>query len=282
MPSWKRWVDRAKSYADKVIEVAPAPIAAALERIVPGAVAPPPAPAPAPPPSPTAPPAPAPAAAAPAAPTPAAAAPTAVEDPAVVLARVKAKAERGLKPEDTLVVIYATDRERAGVEQIAKLFDGIDTTVRIMDLDREPQTKRQMARLTDVMVPPYVFINGRYWGGPYEMEALAGTGDLPRVVAHLLDEIGPEARRIGKLRETFSDDITVANLLERWRLGHILCVDDLDAWLETDREGRERFFYQGGERPAEQMEQIAGEVVAAVEAGTYEAHWLLDPAVRMS
>src|SRR5262245_1030061 len=105
---------------------------------------------------------------------------------AEVLAQVKAKAEKGLKPEDTLVVIYATERERAGVDQIAKLFDGIDTTVRVMDLDREPQTKKQMARLTDVMVPPYVFINGRYWGGPYEMEALAGTGDLPRVVANLL------------------------------------------------------------------------------------------------
>ncbi|HWB73480.1 MAG TPA: hypothetical protein VG755_00965 [Nannocystaceae bacterium] len=198
-----------------------------------------------------------------------------------VLGRVKAKADKGLKPEDTLVVVYATERERAGVDQIVALFDGVDTTVRVMDLDREPQTKRQMARLTDVMVPPYVFINGRYWGGPYEMEALAGTGDLPRVVANLLDEIGPEARRIGKLRETFSDDITVDNVLARWRLGHILCVDDLDAWFETDKDGRERFFYQGGERPVAEMQQVAEQIARAVAAGEIEAQWLLDPVVHV-
>ncbi|MBC8069301.1 MAG: hypothetical protein IAG13_13275 [Deltaproteobacteria bacterium] len=204
-----------------------------------------------------------------------------VEDPAVVLARVKSKAERGLKPEDSLVVVYATEREREASDDIVKLFDGVDTTVRVMDLDREPQTKRQMARLTDVMVPPYVFINGRYWGGQYEMQALAATGDLPRVVANLLDEIGPEARRIGKLRESFSDELTVDNIVSRWRLGHILCVDDLDAWCETDRDGRERFFYQGGERPPASMAATAAEIVASVEAGDIEAQWLLDPVVQV-
>lgn len=215
------------------------------------------------------------------APGPTTTAPPAGREEAAVLERVKAKAERGLKPEDTLVVVYATERERADVDRIVALFDGVDTTVRVMDLDREPQTKRQMARLTDVMVPPYVFINGRHWGGPYEMEALAATGDLPRVVANLLDEIGPEARRIGKLRDTFSDDITVDNVLARWRLGHILCVDDLDAWFETDKDGRERLFYQGGERPVADMQQVAEEIARTVAAGEIEAHWLLDPVVHV-
>jgi glutaredoxin len=284
MAGWKRWIDRARNLAeqavpdevrdagrrlrDRVIETAPAPIAAALERITargeadadPPGVEPPTASA---------------------EPVVEAIVPVPVEDPAVVLARVKAKAERGLKPEDSLVVVYATGREREDADRIVALFDGIDTTVRVMDLDREPQTKRQMASLTDVMVPPYVFINGRYWGGPYEMEALLATGDLPKVVVNLLDEIGPEARRIGKLRESFSDELTVANIVSRWRLGHILCVDDLDAWFELDRDGRERFFYQGGERPPAQMEAIAGEIVAAVDAGDIEAQWLLDPVIHV-
>lgn len=203
------------------------------------------------------------------------------DDTEAVLRRVKAKADRGLKPEDRLVVVYATDAEADAVAEITRCFAGIETTVRVMDLDREPpQTKRQLAALTDVMVPPYVYINGRYWGGQYEIVTLAADGELEHVVANLLDELSPEARRLGKLHDSYSDDITEANIVARWRLGHILCVDDLDAWYEDGREGP-RFYYQGGQQPVERMPAIAAEIAAAVAAGTSEAHWMLDPVVHM-
>ncbi len=203
------------------------------------------------------------------------------EDPAAVLSRVKTKAAKGLKPEDRLVVIYATADERDAVAEIRAHLDGIETTIREVDLTKEPQTRKQIERLSGVMVPPYVFVNGRYWGTQFEIAALAATGDLERVVAHRLDELGPEARRIGKLRETFSDAITVENILERWKLGHILTVDDLDAWYEVDRDGTERFYYQGGPRPVEDMESVAHEIVAAVENEGVEATWHLEPAVSL-
>lgn len=300
MATWKRLLNRARSYAeqavpddvraagrrlrDRVRESAPAPIAAAIDRIaavVEGAEEVPVETA---------------AAAATesvvdAAPTPPAA-PERVpasaerdalarEDPEAVLRRVKAKAEHGLKAEDTLVVIYATASEIESTDEIVRCFDGIDTTVRVMDLDREPQTKRQLAKLTDVMVPPYVFINGRYWGAQYEIVALAATGDLPAVVAHRLDEIGPEARRIGKVHESYSDAMTADNIVARWRMGHILCVDDLDAWVEQDKAGTERFFYLGGERPADQVGDVATDIARRIDAGEIEAQWRLDTVVRV-
>jgi hypothetical protein len=204
------------------------------------------------------------------------------ESPDEVLKRVKTKAERGLKPEDSLVVIYATTVEAEDVAAIRRCFDGIHTQLREMDLDKEPaQTRRQLATLTQVMVPPYVYINGKFWGARYEIETLAGSGELDKVVTNRLDELGPEARRIGKIRESFSDEISVENVLERWRLGHILCVDDLDSWFEVDKDGRERFFHAGGEKPVDDMPSIAETIVRDVEAGEYEARWMLDPAVRV-
>lgn len=292
MATWKRLLKRARSYAeqavpddvlaagrrlrDRVVEAAPAPIAAAIERLT--AVVEQADPA-APPESITTP---HPIEVA----TEVAAGPDddnlpLREDPEDILRRVKARAEHGLKPEDTLVVIYATAGETEATDEIVRCFDGIDTTVRVMDLDREPQTKRQLARLTDVMVPPYVFINGRYWGAQYEIVALALTGDLPAVVAHRLDEIGPEARRIGKVHDSYSDAMTAENIVTRWRLGHILCVDDLDAWFEQDKAGAERFFYQGGERPAGEMTAVAADVAKRIEAGEIEAQWRLDTIVHV-
>lgn len=301
MATLKRLLNRARAYAeqtvpedvlaagrrlrDRVRESAPAPIAAAIERITAVVAEPtreasaPDVAAPASSPAPTS-------AASPpsesraAAPTqPAAAEHTLDRDE--MLRRVKQRAEHGLKPEDTLVVVYATALETEAVEEIVRCFEGIDTTVRVMDLDREPQTKRQLAKLTDVMVPPYVFINGRYWGAQYEIVALAATGDLPAVVAHRLDEIGPEARRIGKVHDSYSDAITVENILARWDLGHILCVDDLDAWFERDKAGVERFFYMGGEQPVATMPEVAADVVRRVDAGEIEAVWRLDTVVRV-
>ncbi len=203
------------------------------------------------------------------------------EDPRAVLERVKSKADRGLKPEDRLVVIYATPDEQDDVDAIEKILDGVETEVRHNDLRREPQTARQLAKLTGVMVPPYVFINGRHWGNRYDLESLAVSGDLPNVVANLLEDISDEARRIGHLHQSFSDEISVKNIIERWRQGHILCVDDLDAWFEVDRDGTEHFYYQGGPRPVDDMMAVAEEIVSAVEGDEYEAIWQLEPSVHL-
>jgi glutaredoxin len=208
--------------------------------------------------------------------------PAAAQREADALARFKQKAEHGLKPEDQLVVVYFTREVDDDVAAIRASLSGLSATVREMDLGREPpQTSRQLAELTGVMVPPYVYINGRYWGGRYEIETLAASGDLEAVVANRLDEIGDEARRIGKIRESFSDEITVENLLGRWKLGHILCVDDLDAWYEVDKDGTERFFYQGAAHSADQMPRIAEEIVRAVDEEEIEAVWQLEPSVHI-
>jgi len=198
------------------------------------------------------------------------------------LQRVKTKAEHGLKPEDSLVVIYATDAERDEVADIEKHFERIDTTVRPMDLDKEPlQTKTQLAKLTGKMVPPYVYINGRYWGALGEMETLDGLGVLEDIVANRLDDLPEEARRIGKIHEVYDDDITVENILDRWKKGHILCVDDLDSWYEVDRDGTEHFYYQGGPHPVETMPDVAAEIVEKFEAEEWEATWHLEASVHI-
>jgi glutaredoxin len=203
------------------------------------------------------------------------------EDPSSVLERVLTKAERGLKPEDRLVVVYATPDEEEEVRAIMEILATVEAEVRQNDLRREPQTARQLAKLTGVMVPPYVFINGRHWGNRYDLESLAAWGDLPLVVANILDEISPEARRMGNVHESFSDEISVGNILTRWKLGHILCVDDLDSWYELGREQEERFFYQGGPHPVADMPNVAVEIVRAVEAGEIEAVWQLEPSVQL-
>ncbi len=204
------------------------------------------------------------------------------DEPEAVLQRVHAKAERGLKPEDRLVVVYYTKDELDAVAEIRKALEGIETTIREMDLAKEPpQTMRQLANNTGVMVPPWVYINGRYWGAQFELTSLRACGDLELVVANRLDEIGEEARRIGKIRDSWSDEISVENILARWEAGHILCVDDLDAWYEVDKGGTPHFFYEGGERPVEEMRAIAERIVAAVEAEEIEAHWQYEPSVHV-
>lgn len=198
------------------------------------------------------------------------------------LKRVKTKADKGLKPEDRLVVVYMTEEQREDVDAIVQILEGVDTVVRVMDLDGErPQTRRQLAELTGVMVPPWVYINGKYWGTRYDMESLAAEGDLEAVIANRLDEIGEEARRIGGLHESYSDELTVDNIVARWKLGHILCVDDLDAWFEIDKSGKGTLYYMGGPRPAEDMRSVAEEIANAVEADEYEAHWQLEPTVHV-
>jgi glutaredoxin len=195
---------------------------------------------------------------------------------------VHTKADEGLKPEDRLVVVYSTADEREAVTEIRRSLSGIEATIREMDLDREPQTAKQIAQLTGVMIPPYVFINGRYWGGQYEIASLAACGDLEHVVANRLQRIGDEAKRIGKIHESHSDEISVENILHRWKLGHILCVDDLDSWYEVDRDGTEHFYYQGGPRAVDEMPEVAQEIVQGVADEAFTAVWLLDPTVQIN
>lgn len=202
------------------------------------------------------------------------------EDPQAVLQRVKTKAEHGLKPEDRLVVIYHDGGQDEDVAAIHEILHGVEAEVRENDLRREPQTARQLAELTGVMVPPYVFINGKHWGGRYDLEALAADGDLEPVVANRLDEISEDARRIGHVHDSYSDEISVENILTRWKLGHILCVDDLDSWYEHER-GTERFYYQGGPRAVQDMPAVAEEIVRGVEADDFEAAWHLEPTVHL-
>ncbi|MEX1363501.1 MAG: glutaredoxin domain-containing protein [Nannocystaceae bacterium] len=203
------------------------------------------------------------------------------EDPRTVLERVKTKAEHGLKPEDRLVVIYHDGEQDEDVAAIKKILESVEAEVRENDLRREPQTARQLAELTGVMVPPYVFINGKHWGARYDLEALAVDGDLEPVVANRLDEISEEARRIGHVHESFSDEISVDNIIDRWKRGHILCVDDLDSWVETDRDGTQRFYYQGGPHPLEEMRSVAEQIERGVEAEEFEAVWMLEPSVHL-
>ena len=262
-------LDAGRKVRDQVVERAPAPIADAIARVLP--VEPPhehqatertEQAASAPEPSPEA-------------------TPEARDRREDVLERVRTKADKGLKPEDRLVVIYATAAEAETVAEIRAQLRSIETTIREFDLAKEPQTAKQMAELSGVMVPPYVFINGRYWGALYDITALAESGDLEKVVANRLDEISDEARRMGKLHDSYSDDISVDNILARWKAGHILCVDDLDSWYEVDRDGTERFFYQGGPRPIEDMPAVAREIELGVEREEMDVVWLLDPAVQL-
>lgn len=278
MPVFKSLVNRARKAArqhlppevvsvgkklrDTVVERAPAPIAEAVKAYVPEDDEP--APHQAEPPAATAPSAPR------------------REAASDVLQRVKTKASKGLKPEDRLVVVYATSEQSEDVAAIVEILKTVDTPIREIDLDRErPKVRTQLAELTGVMVPPYVYINGKFWGARYELESLAGRDELELVVANRLDELSEEAKRIGNVRGSYSDEISVENILTRLKLGHILCVDDLDAWYEIEKDGSERFYYQGGPRPVPDMEAVAKEIVAAVEAEEYEARWQLDPSVHV-
>jgi len=272
MARWKHLIDRAKQLAsehlpqpvldagrkllDEVAERAPGPLAEALQRRAPEEAAPSPAPS---------------------------AVQVAAKDRTKeALERVLQKADHGLKPEDRLVVIYATSDETQAVSEIREALEGIETTIREMDLRKEPpQTATQLAKLTNVMVPPYVYINGRFWGAQYEMMSLRASGDLEHVVANRIDLLSEGAKRLGKIHDAYSEDITVENILHRWKLGHILCVDDLDSWYELGKAGKESFYYQGGPRPVADMPEVAAEIASAVEAGTYDAQWRLEPAIQL-
>lgn len=171
--------------------------------------------------------------------------------------------------------------EDAATDRVAALLAAEGVEHRRMNLHQQPQAAKQIAAVTGVMSPPYVYIRGRFWGGEGEIESLRGLGELHAVVAGRLAELSDEARRIGKLREEFDDALSADNILLRLRRGHILSVDDLDCWYETGPDGQARFYYEGAPRPVEDMEAVAREIAGRAEAEGLTAQWRFEPAVSV-
>jgi hypothetical protein len=182
-------------------------------------------------------------------------------------------------PEEPAVVVYATLAEAEAVARIKAIFARHDAIVRQIDLATEPKVARQIAQDTGVFVPPYVFVGGRFWGAEYDVLSLDESGDLPKILHGRLSELSAQARRIGRVRESFSDAMTSENILDRLRRGHILCVDDLDCWFEPD-EGEGRLYYEGGAHPGSELPALAERVAAAIEAGA-EAAWRFEPEIKL-
>ena len=174
------------------------------------------------------------------------------------------------------VVLFGYPEDDA-TNRVAALFTAAGVVFRRQNLHQQPREAQQIASMTGVMVPPYVYIHGRFWGGEGEMETLLAFGDLQRVIDNKLDELSPEARRIGKLRESFDDTLSPDNILFRLRRGHILSIDGLDCWFEGSP--APRFFYDGAPRSVDEMPAIAAEIAQRGESGDCETRWLFDPSI---
>ncbi len=170
--------------------------------------------------------------------------------------------------------------EDAATDRVAALFTAEGVVFRRQNLHLQPREAQQIASMTGVMVPPYVYIHGRSWGGEGEMVSLVATGELHKVIDNRLDELGDEARRIGKLRESFDDALTVDNIVYRLRRGHILSIDGLDCWYEPGAEPR--FFYDGAPRPVADMSAVAAEIALRAESPETETRWLFEPSVGVA
>lgn len=203
-------------------------------------------------------------------------------DPAAAVTPVPAPAGEGeeeLDFRDTQkrVVLFGYPEDPA-TNRVAALFAGEGIVFRRQNLHMQPREAMQIASMTGVMVPPYVFIHGRFWGGEGEMESLRALGELAPIIDNRLDALSAEARRIGKLKQSFDDALTVANIADRLHRGHILRVDDLDCWYEAARAGQPaRFFYDGAPRPVDDIPGVAAEIVRRVEADGAATLWVVDP-----
>lgn len=182
---------------------------------------------------------------------------------------------------DPIVVVVFGYPEDAATDRVAALLAAEGVAFRRMNLHDQPQAARQIASVTGVMVPPYVYVRGRFWGGEGELEGLRALGELHAVVAGELSGLSDEARRIGKLREEFDDALTPENILLRLRRGHILTVDDLDCWYEQGPDGQGQFFYEGGPRPVADMPAVAAEIAERCAASQLRATWRFEPAVTI-
>lgn len=191
----------------------------------------------------------------------------------------EASGEEDLDFRDTQkrVVLFGYPEDPA-TNRVAALFAAEGITFRRQNLHLQPREALQIASMTGVMVAPYVFIHGRFWGSEGEMESLCALGQLGLVIDNRLDALSHEARRIGKLKESFDDALTVANITDRLHRGHILRVDDLDCWYEPPRAGQPaRFFYDGAPRAVEHIPEVAAEIVRRAEVDGAATLWVVDP-----
>ncbi|WAS99480.1 hypothetical protein [Nannocystis punicea] len=182
---------------------------------------------------------------------------------------------------DPIVVVVFGYPGDAATDRVCAVFTAEGAPFRRMNLHDQPQAARQIAGVTGVMAPPYVYVRGRFWGGEGEIDGLRALGELHTVVAGDLAGLSDEARRIGKLREEFDDGLSAENIVFRLRRGHILTLDDLDCWFEPGPEGQGRLFYEGAPRPADELEQVAAEIAARHAAGDLRAVWRFEPAVSI-
>jgi hypothetical protein len=174
------------------------------------------------------------------------------------------------------VVLFGYPEDDA-TNRVAAMFTAAGVTFRRQNLHQQPREAMQIASMTGVMVPPYVYIHGRFWGGEGEMESLIALDELQIVIDNQLDRLSAEARRIGKLRESFDDALTPDNIVFRLDRGHILSVDGLDCWYEPGP--TPRFFYDGGPLPVEDMPRVAAEIARRAESPDTTIRWLFEPSV---
>ncbi|MCP5070835.1 MAG: hypothetical protein GY946_30080 [bacterium] len=193
--------------------------------------------------------------------------------------QIRRARDRMTDEEPAQVIIYSTDDEREDVQAMRSLFAAKGEPVRMMNLD-DTRTRRNIMGSTGVMVPPYVYIDGRFWGARFDIEALEEEGDLDKILAGDLDTISEVGRKIGKVHESFSDAMTVENILDRLGRGHSLCVDDIDTWLEDDG-GEHILFHQGGRLTGASVQETIKTLASRIEAGDIEAFWRLEPEIKM-
>ena len=174
------------------------------------------------------------------------------------------------------VVLFGYPEDDAS-NRVAAMFTRAGVTFRRQNLHQQPREALQIASMTGVMVPPYVYIHGRFWGGEGAMESLIALDELRLVIDNQLDRLSDEARRIGKLRESFDDALTADNILFRLGRGHILSIDGLDCWFEPGP--TPRFYYDGGPLPVDAMPRVAAEIARRAESSDTTTRWLFEPSV---
>lgn len=188
--------------------------------------------------------------------------------------------EAAARDQTGVVVVFAYPDD-AAADRISALLSAANIPFRRMNLHDQPQAAKQIARVTGVMAPPYVYIRGRFWGGEGEIAGLHALGELAAVVAGDLSRLSDEARRIGKLREEFDDALNADNIVARLHKGHILSLDDLDCWYESGPDGQGRFYYEGAPRPIEDLAAVAAEIEGRCASGELRAEWRFEPAVTI-
>ncbi len=197
-----------------------------------------------------------------------------------------AKAPPQSETEDVIgeiaVVVFGYPEDPEFTEAQA-LLEGEDVEFRAMNLHQQPRAAQQIASVTGVMQPPYVYIHGRFWGGLGALQSLIGLGELAAVVDNRVEDLSNEARRIGKIREAYDDALTIDNICARLREGHILAVDGIDCWFEKGiSEASGRVYYDGKPHPATDLERIATDIVErATEEPQLAIKWLFEPEVGL-